>query len=256
LQKSAQSGAAQQGSLAARIGKLERAPDGQARLDADERRLADLDLRIAALEHNAPAADLPQRIAAIDTAQAALTGRVAKLETADPALTMQRAAAGLALANLVRASAAGPFPSDLKTFQTLMPEAREADALIAIAPHGAPAEADLAARFPDVAAKALAAERAGSAKTWLERLWASLANVVVIRRIGDAKGPGSEAVLARAGLHLKAGDLAGAVAEMRALKGPAATSAQSWLADAQARLTIDRTVAALAARMAKALAKP
>ncbi len=259
LEKGAQVRAAQQpdiAALASRLAKLEAAPDSQIRFDADERRLADLDVRLATLERNAPAADLQQRIAALATEQAALATRLAKLEAADPSAAMKRAAAELALANLVRASADGPFAAELKTFRALMPDADEASVLAAIAPGGAPTQIDLAARFPSVAAKALAAERAGTATTWLGRLWASLANVVVVRRIGEAKGMASEAILARAGTRLNAGDLAAAVAQAQMLKGPARAAVQDWLAGAEARLAVARTTAMLANRMAKLLAAP
>jgi hypothetical protein len=225
------------------------APDAQARL-------ADLDLRLAALERGAPAADLAQRIAALDAAQSAEAARIAKLEAFDPSATMRRAAAELAFANLVRASAQGPFAAELKTFHALMPDADEANALSAIAPHGAPAAADLARQFPSIASRALAAERASGATTWLGRLWAGLSNLVVVRRIGDAKGADSEAILARAGARLDAGDLAGAVAQLRALKGSAKATLAPWLAEAQARLAVDRALTALAGRMAQALARP
>ncbi|MEJ0043071.1 MAG: hypothetical protein WDM81_13065 [Rhizomicrobium sp.] len=98
-------------SLSARVGKLETAPYPQtaARLDEFDRRLAamraDMDLRVAALERNALGSDLPQRIAALTSAQAALEARLSRLENIEPSVTMRRAAAELALANLVRASA-------------------------------------------------------------------------------------------------------------------------------------------------------
>ena len=84
-------------SLSARVGKLETAPDPQAtaRLDDMDRRLSaargDTDLRLAALERNALGSDLPQRIAALTSAQAALEARVIHLETIEPSVTMKRA---------------------------------------------------------------------------------------------------------------------------------------------------------------------
>ena len=250
-------------SLSARVGKLETAPDPQAtaRLDDFDRRLAamraDFDLRVAALERNALGTDLPQRIAALSSAQAAAEARIAKLEGIDPAVTMRHAAAELALANLVRASGtSGPFTPELQTFRTLMPDAAEAGELGPIAPHGAPMQVTLANRFADMAAKALAAENSGKATSWLGRLWANIGNVIVIRRVGDVKGEDSESILARGGARLNGGDLEGAVAQMKSLKGAARASAQVWLDDANARLAIERATRALAQRMAKMLAAP
>lgn len=240
--------------LSARVSKLETTPEATARLDEFDRRLAtmraDSDTRLSALERNMLGSDLPQRLAALET-------RVGKLENAAPAQTMRRAAAELALANLVRASgAATPFAAELQTFRVLMPDAREAGELAGIAASGAPTEAMLAQRFPDMAANALAAERRSRATSWLGRLWANIGNVIVIRRVGDVQGADSEAILARAGARLDAGDLAGAVRETRTLKGVARSSAAAWLKDAQARLLIRRDTAALAQRFSALLAAP
>ncbi|MEJ0043072.1 MAG: mitofilin family membrane protein [Rhizomicrobium sp.] len=137
-----------------------------------------------------------------------------------------------------------------------MPEAREAGALAPIALRGAPTQATLAARFPSMAAKALAAEKAAQASTWLGRLWANITNVIVVRRIGDVAGQDSDSILARAGTRLDSGDLDGAVREMKGLKGAARTSAQAWLGAAEARLAIARATRALAHRLALLLAAP
>jgi hypothetical protein len=250
-------------SLSARVGKLETAPDPQAtaRLDDLDRRLAamraDYDLRVAALERNALGSDLPQRLATLASAEAAAEARIAHLEAIDPAVTMRHAAAELALANLVRASGTpGPFAAELQTFRTLMPNAPEASELVPIAPRGAPTQETLAEEFSGMAAKALAAENAGKAHSWLGRLWANVGNIIVIRRIGDAKGADSESILARAGARLNQGDLDGAIAEMKALKGTARDSAQAWLDQAQARQAIAHDTSALAVRLAPLLATP
>jgi uroporphyrinogen-III synthase len=51
-----------------------------------------------------------------------------------------------------------------------------------------------------------------------------------------------DAVAARAEARLAAGDVAGAVAEVDRLTGPAAAAAQAWLAAAKARLAAERTL--------------
>jgi hypothetical protein len=249
--------------LSARVGKLETAPDPQAaaRLDDLERRLAqmrsDYDASIAVLERNAAGADLQQRQAALTSAQAALDARVAKLEAIDPSATMRRAAAELALVNLVAASGTPqPFASELETFRALMPDAPELGELAPIALSGAPTQAVLSERFAGMAAKALAAERAGAAKGFFGRLWANISNIVVIRKVGETGGHDSDSILARAGARLDKGDLAGAVEEMTALKGSARASASPWLGEAKARLAIQRDTASLARHMAELLAKP
>ncbi len=221
--------------LGARVAKLEATPD-----PAAIAQLADLQLRLAALQAD----------------QTRLAARIVHLESLDPTTTLRRAAAELALANLARADADGPFAAELKTFAALMPNTPEVAALAPLAAQGAPTQIALAARFPDVAARALAAEKSAQAKGWAGKLWANIANAVVIRRIGDAKGADSEAVLARAGARLKGGDLAAALAEMQTLRGAARAASQDWIVQAKARLAIARATAALASRMAKLLTAP
>ncbi len=249
--------------LSARVGKLEGAPDPQAaaRLDDLDRRLSsartDLDLRIAALERNALGSDMPARVATVTSQQAALEARVARLENVEPNVTMKRAAAEIALTNLVRASAtAGPFASELATFRALMPNAVEAGELAPFAMHGVPTQSTLAQQFPDTAARALEAENRAKATTWLGRLWANIGNLIVVRRTGERKGEDSESILARAGTRLNAGDLDGAVKEMKSLKGAARVSAQDWLSRALARQAIQHDTILLAARLSKFLNEP
>jgi hypothetical protein len=255
--------AADLAALSARVGKLEGAPDPQAaaRLDDLDRRLSsthtDLDLRIAALERNALGSDMPARVATVMSQEVALEARVAMLENVEPNVTMKRAAAEIALVNLVRASAtAGPFASELATFRALMPNAVEAGELAPFALHGVPTQATLAQQFPDVAARMLEAENRARATTWLGRLWANIGNLIVIRRTGERKGEDSESILARAGTRLNGGDLDGAVKEMMSLKGAARASAQGWLAQAQARQAIQHDTILLAARLSKFLNEP
>jgi len=238
-----------QENLVARVAKLEAAPD-----PAAAARLADLEIRLAALEHQD--ADLPGHVSALQTNQDGLTARVMHLESLDPVVAMKRAAAALAVINLVRANSGGPFEVELKTVEALMPDASELKDLAPIARLGAPTQADLVARFPEVAAAALAAESSARAQGLWARLWANITNVVVVRRIGEAKGTGSEAILARAGQRLSTGDLPGAVAQAETLKGAARASARDWIVQAKARLTIMRANAALADRMTRLLAAP
>ena len=256
-------GQADLAALAARIGRLETAPDPQAaaRLDEMERRLSamqsDLDLRVAALERNALGSDMPQRIATVTSAEAALEGRVNKLENTAPDVTMKHAAAEIALVNLVRMSGTGaPFAAELATFRALMPNAPEAGELAPFAPRGVPTEAVLAERFPDMAANTLAAETRAKATTWLGRLWANVGNLIVIRRTGEVKGQDSESILARAGARLNQRDLGGAVREMKGLKGAARAAASEWLGAAEARLAVQHDGEALAARLSQFLSTP
>ncbi len=264
--------------LAARVAKLEQtstlAAQLGSRLDADERTIADLrsgvesgnktindslgglGARVATLEHNAPPADLAERLNsfALKTDADAIAARVAKLESNDPVGMIHRAAAVLALAELVRATAgASSFASELSTLQAFVPDAPELKDLSRYAKSGAPTHAMLAEEFPAVAANALAAERNARATGWPSRLWASIASTISVRRIGEVEGDNTEAHLARAGGRLDAGDLPGALREMRALDSPARIAASGWIARAAMRLAVDTDTRALADRLVKDL---
>jgi hypothetical protein len=107
----------------------------------------------------------------------------------------------------------------------------------------------LAARFDAVS---LAAVRAGvepAVAGWAGEALARLSRLFVIRRVnGDVAGDSADAVLARAGARLDGGDLAGAVAQLAALSGPAADAVGPWLEEARARLAADEALDEIGAR--------
>ncbi len=114
-------------------------------------------------------------------------------------------------------------------------------------------QSGLEARIPEI----LRAARppADDSGPWLKRNWARswerLRAMVVIRRVGeDVPGIAGDAIIARAEAKLAKDDVAGAVAELIALKGAAASAAKDWLAQARARLAADAALAAIAGRMA------
>ena len=249
--------------LSTRVTKLESAPDPQltARLDDLNRQISllhdALEKRVATLERITLNSSLPQRMDAISSAQSALDARLARLERSEPEARLRKLAAASALADLVRSSSGSePFVTELQTVRAYLPDASEAIELAPIAKHGAPSFAELKARFPDVAAEALAAEKRSHATSWLARLWNNLTNVVIVRRIGPANGQDSESILARAGSKLNGGDLAASSVELHSLRGAARTTLQPWLNAAQDRLTIERTNAKLSNRLTMLLAPP
>jgi len=247
----------------ARLDALEKngggSPDIGARLDADEKTLNQLSASLSAEQKSNT--DSSARIASLEQGSAsktdltALDARVAKLESRDTSVAMRRAASVLALAELVRVSESdAPFENELAALRALTP-APELDDLSHYA-NGVPTRAMLVDRFPNAADAILAAERNAHATDWLSKLWASFENLVSVRRVGNVKGSGTEARVARAEFDLKSGDLDGAAGELEALKGPAHDAAQSWLADAKARLAITRDTHALTARIIANLAPP
>jgi uroporphyrinogen-III synthase len=128
------------------------------------------------------------------------------------------------------------------------------DKLSPMAEAGVPTLSQLAAAFPATEiARAGEAELAGEVTddNWLKRFWRglghSISEVITVRPTGpDVEGDDTLARLARAEAKLGEGDLAAAVAEMKALTGLAAETAAEWLAQAEARLAIEEAAAQLA----------
>jgi uroporphyrinogen-III synthase len=128
------------------------------------------------------------------------------------------------------------------------------DRLSPMADAGVPTLSQLAAAFPATEiARAGEAELAGEVTddNWLKRFWRglghSISEVITVRPTGpDVEGDDTLARLARAEAKLGEGDLAAAVAEVRALTGLAQETAAEWLAQAEARLAIEESAAQLA----------
>jgi hypothetical protein len=238
------------------LAQLRKDLDGRAQSQADA--TGKLNERVATLERTAPPADLAARLDgfALKSGEDALETRIGKLESQNASDVMKRAATLLALADLSRVSAGGDsFTSELSALRALDPTAPELIDLSRYA-NGAPTRAMLAAQLSARADAILAAERSSEAKNWSQRLWANLANLVSVRRIGDATGDSSESRIARAEGDLRSGDLAHATNEIAGLKGAAHAAAMPWLSQAQARLAVDRDTRALMTRVIAALSLP
>jgi hypothetical protein len=267
--------------LSDRIGRLEQAPSGsrpgltpprpadpslaQMRndLNAHMQQLNDalgkLAARMTTVEKNAPPVDLAARLDAfaLKSGEAALESRIGKLEDQDTAGVMRHAAAVLALADLVRASgSADSFGPELDALKSLVPASPQVADLSRYAAKGVPTRAMLADQFSQNAAAIVAAQRTDQAQGWSERMWANLANLVSIRRVGEIQGRDVEARVARAEVDLHAGDLAHAVAEVNALKGSARAAAGDWLDEARGRLSVDRDARLLATQVVASLTAP
>lgn len=128
---------------------------------------------------------------------------------------------------------------------------------IAAALQALPANADrpvptfeaLARRFPELARRAVRATAndapaadGSPLSAWWDSVLRRLSQAVTIRRVGDVPGNDLEARLARADQRLATHDLSGAVAALDQLDPPAAAVMADWLADARARVALDRAV--------------
>ncbi|MCX7353426.1 MAG: mitofilin family membrane protein [Alphaproteobacteria bacterium] len=121
--------------------------------------------------------------------------------------------------------------------------------LYARAELGVPTRQMLAARFDSVAADAMRAEAGGKSGLW-GNVAEQVAHLIVVRRTGARAPAGSvEAALWKSDVSLRSGDLAGAVAALDGVPEPASSAVDPWLDDARARLSLDRTVASLEARV-------
>ncbi len=112
-----------------------------------------------------------------------------------------------------------------------------------------PTEAELRLSFPAAAQAAEEASRPPTAgRPFLDRVWTRAQDLVTVRE-GDRVVVGDPAagVLARARHALGAGDLAGAVAALDDLSGPAADAMADWKGRARALLDARAALAGLAA---------
>jgi hypothetical protein len=234
--------------LNARLAALERS---SAETQSVSARLADLNMRLAAVESDV------SRAADRDTL-AQLQGRIARLETTSPGEMFRTATAALARANLARAAeGSAPLDAELNALRAAAPDDPALAIVQPMAQTGVPTRLMLIARFPAAARTALEAERAGGADdNFFARLWTSLRGLVRVRRLGDLAGTTTQDRLARAQADCDRGDLAGAAMETRAVSAAAAMPLESWLKDADARLSMDDAIAAMNLRIVRALAAP
>ncbi len=232
----------------ARLGQVKGPDINQALND----QMSGFERRLAALEKSAPPAGLAQRLDsfALKSEEDALESRVSELETQNTAGVMRRAAAVMALADLVRASAGSePFADELSALKTLAPASPEIQDLSRYASRGVPTRTMLADSFVRQADAILATQHASGGNSWSDRIWSDVMNVVSVRRIGNLVGNDPEAHVARAEVDLNIGELARAVREVSALTGPAREAAVPWLKSANERMNVDRDARALAERL-------
>ena len=193
-----------------RLGKLEQDAAGLSGLAG---KVDAVEKRLAVVEHQAG------QIAAL----ADKAGRIGRIQAAQTALD-----AGQPLGDLPGA------PASLARFATARP----------------PTEAQLRLSFPKAARAAEEASRpSGEGKPFLDRMWTRAQDLVTLRE-GDQVilGDPAAGVIARAKSALLAGDLAGAVAALDALSGPAAQAMAAWKSQAQSLLDARAALAVMAAR--------
>lgn len=145
--------------------------------------------------------------------------------------------------------AGGAFEAELTAVRALAGTGAQwvgpLDTLAAYAKDGVSDARTLRRDFGD-AAKAVVLSTDGEApRDWLERALAEAKSLVTVRRVGDIEGDEPDAVVARAELVLKQGDVGAAEAALAALEGAPAAAMAPWRARARAHVSVGRALAAI-----------
>jgi hypothetical protein len=224
-------------------------------------RLATLEQRVAAVQtaaSNDTAADtLKSTQADVQALSQKLAEQVKLLATLQRTETRggdREGAALLIAVGQLRAvlATSRPYGAELRAAEALACEQSDARAALqklgVHAEQGIPTLAMLAQRFPPVIEAVARAAPLPSDGGWLDRASSELKRVFHVRRVAERQGSDAadtDSVLVAAEKALNASDLAGAVASLRRLSGPAAEAAKPWLDDAGARLDADQAMASL-----------
>ena len=230
--------------IASRLAGLEQALSNslKAGSEADTRARQGIDQRVVAdRKLAATIGDMKNRIAGLEVSLAAarqVAVSAGKADTIALAAGQLRDALGRGI----------PFAAEIGTLMRL---GRGNPAIVAtlakiepMAAKGVPSEVALLASLPSAIEAAVTAIRAPENGGWMDRTKSKLRGFVRVRRI-DGKGTGTDAVLARAEIAARQGDLAAVVNELSMLNGVAARAAASWLAAARSRLEADAAGASL-----------
>ena len=138
-----------------------------------------------------------------------------------------------------------------------MPDPDDLGPLPAYADKGIPTVPELARSFAAAEDVALAAATPAGSDSIIDRLLASAATIVKVKRVDEAAtGDSPSAVLARAQALIDKGDLAGSVQQIETLQGAPRDAFSAWLADARARLGADDVVKRLEATLLASVGAP
>jgi hypothetical protein len=230
--------------IASRLAGLEQALSNslKAGSKADTRARQGIDQRVVAdRKLAATIGDMKNRIAGLEVSLAAarqVAVSAGKADTIALAAGQLRDALGRGI----------PFAAEIGTLMRL---GRGNPAIVAtlakiepMAAKGVPSEVALLASLPSAIEAAVTAIRVPENGGWMDRTKSKLRGFVRVRRI-DGKGTGTDAVLARAEIAARQGDLAAVVNELSRLNGEAAKAVASWLAAARSRLDADAAGATL-----------
>ena len=242
-------------------------PDAEtlARLAAVEARWASLETAVAGDDAQAIASRLYEVQRTLDALGGrlggadlgALAAQIVALQNetaairADTATAATAARAAYAIAAATEAAGGSePFLPALAVLQASLPANEDVAALAGYAATGAPSRLALLDAFGALEKDLLIAGRVSAAGNGLwARFIGFLAQHVTIRRVGA--GDTAVDLVERAAARVRAGDLAGATAELDRLSGATADVAAPWVSGARARLDIDARLARIRLELAK-----
>jgi hypothetical protein len=194
----------------------------------------------------------------LKTKLAELESRLSQIAQAQAVVETDSKASALAIAlyNLRRAVNEGkPFAAELQTIASMTPVPLDLAPLEAVREKGARNLAQLRKSFTAAADAAIETENRPADQSYSSRIWASLKSVVRIRRVGEVEGDTTLAILARAEVRLKKGDLKAALKEITQLKGDAANAFKVWQSEVQSRIAVDETLTHVEATLLAALGR-
>ena len=234
--------------LDSRLSALETQPSGPPPVSSED--LASLRDRIEGLQKSSEGgdADLIARLESLVASQKALAHKVAQGRD-----RQEQAGAFLLATNLLAAASneSGAYAAELDAVETAaldQPEIGDALGVLRTHAEGVASEADLRARFPAVAASVIDASLVGAGDDVVGTALTRIASLVTLRRTETADGDDIDAIVNRAEAAANAGDLPAAVSALEALDGDPAKVAQPWIAEAEARIAVDRAVRTLQSR--------
>lgn len=147
----------------------------------------------------------------------------------------------------------GAFTGELNAFRAATGPITDAaltaalDSVASIAARGAASTDDLRRNF-DLAVDAALAAAEAAPEGWTGAVLRSVRDLVRVRRAGDVAGEDDAARVARARADLAQGNLAAALRELDAASTALRVGLAAWLAQAQARLTVEQASDVIAAR--------
>ncbi len=224
-------------------------------LDDLRRRISQLEVGTASSKGRAAsqAVEIERRLS---SAVAEIESRLADLERQPPTSVgsaSEAPATVLAVSQLRKTVEAGrPFAEDLAALSAISdddPAMRAATALLKrYAEAGAPTLAALRDRFQRIAGEIVRAAKALPENGWVERVANRIAGLVTLRRVDGGGEENVDSLVATAENRLAEGDLGAAIESIEKLNkhsGPATAVAAPWLADARARLDVERAMTSL-----------